>query len=1057
MLKKVMVIGSGPIVIGQAAEFDYSGTQACKVLKDEGIEVVLVNNNPATIMTDQKMADCVYSEPLTIEFLERIIIKERPEALIAGMGGQTALNLSMALYNEGILDKHNVQVIGTNIDSIENAEDREKFKNLMLSINQPCVDSYVVENIEDAIKCIEIIGYPVVVRPAFTLGGTGGGFCYSEEDLIEFVSKGVQASIASQVLIERSIKGWKEIEYEMIRDHKGNTIVVCNMENFDPVGVHTGDSIVVAPSQTLSDQEYQMLRRASIDIVSALDIIGGCNVQLALDPNSLDYYVIEVNPRVSRSSALASKATGYPIAKVATKIALGYALDEITNDVTKKTKACFEPVLDYCALKIPKWPFNKFKDAKRELGTQMKATGEVMSIANNFEAALLKGIRSLEISQDGLLNEKIHNMLMDDLFENVMKATDERLFYLAELIRREVGILLLNKMTAVDLFFLRKLKRIVDLEKELSQSKLDYLKDERLKELKQIGFSDAHISTLLLDSQEADVKRRRVSLGITPVYKMVDTCAGEFEAYSPYYYSTYDKRCETKVSQQKKILIVGSGPISIGQGVEFDYCSVHGVLAAKDAGYEALLINNNPETVSTDFDISDRLYFEPISYEEVMNVIELEKPEGVILQYGGQTAIKLAKQLHESGVKILGTDFAGIDLAEDRFSFIELLRGNNIKHPIGEVAYSKEEALVLSDKIEFPLLVRPSYVIGGEGMKVVHSIVELEKHLEQLNVTQGVLLDEYLEGIEIEVDCITDGKDILIPGIMEHLELSGVHSGDSISIYPPQSFDSNQLDELAEITFKVCKSMNAVGMINIQFIYTKNNFYIIEVNPRASRTVPFLSKVTNTPMIEIATQVMLGRSLNELGYTERLMKAKDIVAVKIPVFSMEKIQGAEMALSPEMKSTGEMMSIDYTLEQAMLKSLIAQGYHLDKKKVLISINDMNKHKIERLTKNLFDLGYELHATQGTYDHLLTFGIEAKLVSKISESDDIMDLIRSGELDMVINMPNKGFDAKSDGFQIRRESIERRIPCYTSLETVNTVVDALMLPKVESNIFDMCQL
>lgn len=1055
MLKKVMVIGSGPIVIGQAAEFDYSGTQACKVLREEGIEVVLVNNNPATIMTDKKVADKVYSEPLTIEFLEKIIAKEKPDALIAGMGGQTALNLSMSLYENGILAKHGVSVIGTNIDSIENAENREKFKSLMLKIGQPCLDSYVAENYEEALGCVEKIGYPIVVRPAYTLGGTGGGFCYNDGDLKEFVNRGVNASIASQVLIEKSIKGYKEIEYEMIRDHKGNTIVVCNMENFDPVGVHTGDSIVVAPSQTLTDHEYQMLRRASIDIVTALDIVGGCNVQLALDPNSLDYYVIEVNPRVSRSSALASKATGYPIAKVATKIALGYALDEITNDVTKKTKACFEPVLDYCALKIPKWPFNKFKDAKRHLGTQMKATGEIMSIANNFEAALLKGIRSLEIKQDGLYNEKISKMLLDDIIEQVEEITDDRLFYIAELIRREVGILYINKLTKIDLFFLRKIKNIVDEEKNLAISKLDLLGASKLRTLKKYGFSDSHIASLLLDKTEDDVKSLRLKYGIKPVYKIVDTCAGEFEAYSPYYYSTYDQVCETFTSHKKKVLIVGSGPISIGQGVEFDYCSVHGVLAAKALGYEALLINNNPETVSTDFDISDRLYFEPISFEEVMNVVELEKPIGVILQYGGQTAIKLAEQLHTHGVKILGTSYEGINLAEDRDEFVELLISNDIKHPKGAVAYSLEEALKLTGEISFPLLVRPSYVIGGEGMRVVSSIEELELHINNLDPSKGVLLDEYLEGIEIEVDCMSDGEDIFIPGIMEHLELSGVHSGDSTSIYPPRSFDDKQLNKLKDITLKLCRSIKAIGMINIQYIYANDHFYIIEVNPRASRTVPFLSKITNTPMIEIATKLMLGHTLKEMGYTIPLKEANDIVAIKVPVFSMEKLRGAEMALSPEMKSTGELLSVDYTFESAIKKSLIAQNYHMKHRSVLISIDSKSKHKIDDIARALHDKGYTIYATKGTHDYLEAINIESKCVYKLNESNDILNLITSEELDMVINIPNKGFNSKSDGFRIRREAIERKIPCYTSLETVKAVISSFNDSVTSDNIFDIC--
>lgn len=1052
MLKKVLVIGSGPIVIGQAAEFDYSGSQACRVLKDEGIEVVLVNNNPATIMTDKSIADKVYSEPLNIEYLERIIEKEKPDALLAGMGGQTALNLSLSLYDAGILDKYGVQLIGTNIESIDQSEDREKFKSLMLQINQPCLESRIASDYKSAKMIANGIGYPVVVRPAFTLGGTGGGFCYNDDELKSVVTTGLLASMTSEVLIEKSIKGWKEIEYEMIRDHLGNTIVVCNMENFDPVGIHTGDSIVVAPSQTLSDKEYQMLRRASIDIVEALNIIGGCNVQLALDPNSLDYYVIEVNPRVSRSSALASKATGYPIAKVATKIALGYSLDEITNDVTKKTKACFEPVLDYCALKIPKWPFNKFKEAERKLGTQMMATGEVMSIANNFEAALLKGIRSLEINQDGLYRESIRNHTLNELMDLVVKGTDERLFYLAELLRRQVGILCLNNLTGIDLFFLEKMKKIVTIEESLCQRKLEFIDASKLLQMKKLGFSDYHISSLLLDSKEHDVKEKRISLNILPSYKMVDTCAGEFEAYSPYYYSTYDPYTEANQTDSKKILIIGSGPIAIGQGVEFDYCSVHGVYAVQRMGYEAILINNNPETVSTDFDISDKLYFEPITFEDVMNVIELEKPEGVILQYGGQTAIKLAESLSRYGINILGTTFEGIHMTEDREAFNELIDDLGLKQPNGCVVYNQNDLKYAASKLEFPILCRPSYVIGGEGMKIVHDEERLYEYVEA-HLEKGVLLDEYLEGIELEVDCISDGEDIIIPGIMEHLELSGVHSGDSTSIYPPQSFNKEQLEILKSITKKVCVGMNAIGIVNIQFIYCHDSFYTIEVNPRASRTVPFLSKVTGVPMIDLSTKAMLGIQLKDMEFKKL---QHDYVSLKVPVFSMEKLSGAEMMLSPEMKSTGELLSIDKSLDAALYKAQIALGYKLVFDHLFVSISDQAKKRMSGLIEILKMMSCQIYATRGTHEILSEHGIESEVIEKLDESELILEKIKNHDIDVVINIPSKGFDAKRDGFRIRRQAIDARVQCLTSIESATQYFNAL-IKKHEDDIYDICDL
>lgn len=1059
MYNKVLVIGSGAIVIGQAAEFDYSGTQACKVLRQEGIEVVLINNNPATIMTDKTIADSVYCEPLTVEFIERIIIKEKPDALLAGMGGQTALNLSMELYNTGVLDKYNVKVIGTNVESIEKSEDREIFKRVMQGIDQPCTDSIIANSLEEAKSYIDEIGYPVVVRPAFTLGGTGGGFCYNDSELKEFVSRGINASMVSQVLVEKSIKGWKEIEYEMMRDHSGNTIVVCNMENFDPVGVHTGDSIVVAPSQTLSDQEYQMLRTASINIVEELGIVGGCNVQLALNPESLEYYVIEVNPRVSRSSALASKATGYPIAKVATKIALGYDLDEIINDVTQKTKACFEPALDYCALKIPKWPFNKFKSADRSLGTQMKATGEVMSIANNFESALLKGIRSLEISQEGLVYQKASNMVLDELFSRITNADDERIFFIAELLRREVAINLIHKMTGIDKFFLNKVSNIVNIEKKLTDYKLEFIENDFMRKLKVLGFSDKHISDLILDGSVNAVREFRKKIDILPSYKMVDTCAGEFDAKSPYYYSTYDLYSENEISDNKKVIIIGSGPISIGQGVEFDYCSVHGVLGLQELGYEAILINNNPETVSTDFDISDKLYFEPITVEDVMNIIDIEDPVGVVLQFGGQTAIKLAEELDAYGVNILGTDYKGIHLAEERKEFNQLLDSINVDRPKGTTINSIEEAIAVSEDLGFPLLVRPSYVIGGEGMLIVYDKETLINHLSTLKDTEAVLIDQYIHGTELEVDCITDGKEVLIPGIMEHLEKAGVHSGDSISIYPTQNISEKILDEIVESTRSICTALNANGLVNIQYILSNDTLYVIEVNPRASRTVPFLSKITNIPMIEVATKVMMGTELSELEYGIGRVASQDFVALKLPVFSMEKINGADIALNPEMKSTGEILSIDENFNKALKKGMISLGYKDEKKAVLITVADFKKEESLEVANLLQELGYVIYATSGTKSFLDENNINTLSVNKIGEPENVLDLIIDQNIDLIINIPVKGHDSQTDGFKIRRTAVERNISCYTSLDTIKAKLD-VMISNISSNdlsIVDICDI
>lgn len=1041
MYKKVLVIGSGPIIIGQAAEFDYSGTQACSILKESNIEVVLVNNNPATIMTDKKYADKVYSEPLTLAYLEKIIELEKPDAILPGMGGQTALNLSMELYDQGILAMHGVEVLGTTIDNIKQAEDRELFKALMVKINQPCLKSFTATTYEQAESYADEIGYPVVIRPAFTLGGTGGGFCENKEMLKEVVRRGLTASQTTQVLIEKSIKGWKEVEYEMMRDQKGNTIVVCNMENIDPVGVHTGDSIVVAPSQTLSDQHYQLLRTASIDIVSALDIIGGCNVQIALHPDSFEYYIIEVNPRVSRSSALASKATGYPIAKIATKIALGYALDDIENAVTKKTSACFEPALDYCVVKIPKWPFNKFAQVDNKLGTQMKATGEVMAIGVNFESALLKAIRGLDSGYDSTLDKQVHLKLLDELLEGVKTPTDQRIFQIAELIRRQVSIYKIQRLSEINIFFLKKIKHIVDHEKEIYGRKIEFIDKEKLKHLKDYGFSNSFIGSATETSEEK-IGSLLKSYEIKPVYKMVDTCAGEFEAFSPYYYSTYDQYNENEPRDCKKILVVGSGPITIGQGIEFDYCSVHTIEALKRLGYETLLINNNPETVSTDFDVADKLFFEPITVEDVLNIVEMENPEGVILQFGGQTAIKLAEALSKH-VKIIGVDYESIHLAEDRNCFNQMMDQLDIYSPKGDEAKTVKDALTISSQLGFPLMIRPHYVIGGEGMKIVYSNEGLQDHLKTLDLNKGVLIDEYLPGKEVEVDCITDGHEIFIPGIMEHLEKAGVHSGDSTSIYPPQNLSDNIKDIIVETSYKIAKRLKVKGIINIQYLVINEMLYVIEVNPRASRTIPFLSKVTGIPIVEIAVKAMLGESLKSQGYTKRLAKDKDYVAMKHPVFSMEKIIDGEMALNPIMKSTGEILSIGSSFNEAYGKGLESLKAFNGKKKVLISISDKSKSEMLTTINLLHALNYELYATAGTKKYLDDFGIQVSLVNKIGNQDNVIDLINSQELSMVINIPTEGYRSNRDGFRIRRSAIENKVPCYTQIDTIHAKVNAIV--------------
>ncbi len=934
-IKKVLVIGSGPIVIGQAAEFDYSGTQACQALKEEGVEVVLINSNPATIMTDKEIADKIYLEPLTVEFVEKVIAKERPDSLLAGMGGQTGLNLAVELYDKKILEKYNVRVIGTSVESIKEGEDRELFRNMMNRIGQPVIESEIINDMESGKAFANKIGYPVIVRPAYTLGGTGGGIADTEEALEEILESGLQLSSIGQVLLEKSVKGWKEIEYEVMRDSFGNCITVCNMENVDPVGIHTGDSIVVAPSQTLSDKEYQMLRSASIDIINSVGIEGGCNVQLALNPHSFEYAVIEINPRVSRSSALASKATGYPIAKVAAKIALGYGLDEIKNAVTQKTYACFEPSLDYVVVKIPKWPFDKFQGADRELGTKMMATGEIMAIGSNFEAAFLKGTRSLEIGKYSLDHKKFRELSISELKEKVMSPDDERIFALAEMLRREYRIDMIVQITGIDKFFIEKFKWIVEEEQRLKLSKIDDLDKEWFYKLKRKGFSDKGIADMLKVSPE-DVYRLRSIWGIKPVYKMVDTCGGEFEALSPYYYSTYDTYDEVEVSNNKKVIVIGSGPIRIGQGIEFDYASVHCVMALKKLGIETIIVNNNPETVSTDFNISDKLYFEPLTEEDVLNIIEKEKPNGVILQFGGQTAIKLAEFLKEKNIPTLGTTADQIDMAEDREKFDELLEKLEIARPKGKGIWNVEEGLEEAKKLGFPVLVRPSYVIGGQGMEITHDEKELIYYLSnafEKDKKNPILIDKYLMGREIEVDAISDGEDVLIPGIMEHLERAGVHSGDSITMYPSQNISSEIKKKILQYTKKLALGIGIKGMINIQFIEFEGKLYVIEVNPRASRTVPYISKVSKVPIVDIATRVMLGEKLKNIGYGVDVYKEPNFVAVKVPVFSTQKLPNVEVCLGPEMRSTGEVLGVGKTLDEALYKGFVAANMFAKKKKL----------------------------------------------------------------------------------------------------------------------------
>ena len=1046
-IKKVLVIGSGPIVIGQAAEFDYSGTQACESIKEEGVEVVLVNSNPATIMTDIGMAHYTYIEPLTIDFLEKVIQKERPDSIIAGMGGQTGLNLSCELYDAGILDKYDVRVIGTSIESIKEGEDRDSFKQLMERTNQPIVESDIVTDVDSAIHFADTIGYPVIVRPAYTLGGTGGGIAENEDELREICTQGLHLSRVGQVLIEKSIKGWKEIEFEVMRDGAGNCITVCSMENVDPVGVHTGDSIVVAPAQTLSDREYQMLRSAAINIINSIEIKGGCNVQFALDPNSYNYAVIEINPRVSRSSALASKATGYPIAKVGAKIALGYNLDEIKNAVTGKTFACFEPAIDYVVLKFPRWPFDKFFGAKRTLGTKMMATGEVMSIGKSFEAALLKGVRSLEIGQYGLERKSSKARDLEELKKRVQVPDDERLFDLAEMLRRNYRVEKVCQITGMDLFFIHKIKSIVDMEEQLKLMKVSDFTEESLRFYKEKGFSDKAISNFV-GCTPPDIYALRQKFNIMPVFKMVDTCAGEFEAVTPYYYSSYDSEDEVIVSDRKKVMVIGSGPIRIGQGIEFDYCSVHSIKALKKAGIETIIVNNNPETVSTDFDTADKLYFEPLTEEDVLNVVERERPNGVILQFGGQTAIKLAKFFDEMNIPIYGTKPEQIDAAEDREKFDEILEKLNISRPKGKGVWSVEEGTDVAENLGYPVLVRPSYVLGGQGMEITYNREQLIKYLREAfekDSKNPVLIDRYLAGREIEVDAICDGVDVYIPGIMEHLERAGVHSGDSISIYPPQHLTDDIKHQIMDVTKKISVELKVIGMINIQFIEYKGELNIIEVNPRSSRTVPYITKVTGVPVIDIATRVMLGEKLADMGYGTGICDIPKVVAVKVPVFSTEKLPQVEASLGPEMRSTGEVLGVGYNLENALYKGFIAAGMTVPKagSTIIATVRSQDHEKFIDIAKRFENMGCRFLATSGTARALKEHGLEVKPVKKISEGvPNIVDTIRSGVVDLIVDIPKKANNAHSDGFKIRRTAIESSVTLITSLDTLNAMADVM---------------
>ena len=1044
-IKKVLVIGSGPIVIGQAAEFDYAGTQACRSLKEEGLEVVLVNSNPATIMTDKDIADRVYIEPLTVEVVEQLILKEKPDSVLPTLGGQAGLNLAMELEERGFLKENNVRLIGTTSSTIRKAEDRQEFKDTMEKIGEPVAASLVVTNVEDGIAFTNTIGYPVVLRPAYTLGGSGGGIAHNEEELVEILSNGLRLSRVGEVLVERCIAGWKEIEYEVMRDSAGNCITVCNMENIDPVGVHTGDSIVVAPSQTLGDKEYQMLRTSALNIISELGITGGCNVQYALNPDSFEYCVIEVNPRVSRSSALASKATGYPIAKVAAKIALGYTLDEIPNAITKKTYASFEPMLDYCVVKIPRLPFDKFISAKRTLTTQMKATGEVMSICNNFEGALMKAIRSLEQHVDSLMSYDFTGLSEEELLEQLEIVDDMRIWRIAEAVRRGVPYEKIHDLTKIDCWFIDKIAILVEMEQSLRTKELT---EELLREAKRMEFPDYIIARLSGKTQE-EVKALRKQYNIVAAYKMVDTCAAEFAATTPYYYSVYGGENEAvpENTGKKKVLVLGSGPIRIGQGIEFDFCSVHCTWAFAKEGYETIIINNNPETVSTDFDIADKLYFEPLTPEDVENVVNNEHPDGAVVQFGGQTAIKLTEALIKMGVKILGTSAEDVDAAEDRELFDQILQKCEIPRAAGHTVFTAEEAKAAANQLGYPVLVRPSYVLGGQGMQIAINDEDIEKYIGVINrYTQEhpILVDKYLEGKEIEVDAVCDGEDILIPGIMEHIERAGIHSGDSISVYPAQSISQKAKETIEEYTRRLARSLHVLGMINIQFIVYREQVYVIEVNPRSSRTVPYISKVTGIPIVPLATRVILGHKIREMGYTPGLQPEADYIAIKMPVFSFEKIRGADISLGPEMKSTGECLGIARTFNEALYKAFLGAGINLPKyKNMIITVRDSEQQEMLPVARRFEQLGYKIYATRGTARMLQENGVHAIRTNKIEQdSPNLMDLILGHKIDLVIDIPEQGVEHAKDGFIIRRNAIETGVNVLTAVDTAEALVTSL---------------
>ncbi len=1039
-LRKVMVIGSGPIIIGQAAEFDYAGTQACRALKEEGMEVILLNTNPATIMTDTDIADQVYFEPITTATVSKILALEKPDGIIVNLGGQVGLNIALSLHKEGILEQTGVPVLGMPLDAIARAEDRELFKTTMQQIGEPIPESAIVHSVEEAVEFAKTIGYPVIVRPAYTLGGTGGGTCQNEKELRLIAAKGLKSSPIKQVLIERSVAGYKEIEFEVMRDGHDNCITICSMENIDPVGIHTGDSIVVAPAQTLTDEEYQMLRTASIKIIRSLKIAGGCNVQFALDPFSKKYYVIEVNPRVSRSSALASKATGYPIAKVTTKIAVGYTLDEIPNTVTGMTSACFEPAVDYVVLKVPRWPFDKFVFGDRRLGTQMKATGEVMAIDRSFEAAFLKSIRSLEIGIIGLRLPELQEISDEKLKQRLREADDERIFIIAEAFARSFTIDEIWEITRIDKYFLKKIKNIIDFALNFHTQPLTR---QNLQEAKKLGLSDLEIANILGKS-ELEIRQLRHQLGVKPTYKQVDTCAAEFDAQTPYFYSCYEEENEAGHDPQaRKVLVIGSGPIRIGQGVEFDYCSVHCVWALREAGIKAIIVNNNPETVSTDFDTSDRLYFEPLVFEDVMNIIEEEQPEGVIVQFGGQTAINLAEPLSRAGVKIIGTSNDSIDRAEDRHRFDSLLEKLAIPRPPGRSVHSVEEAKRAAEAIGYPVLVRPSYVLGGRAMEIVYNPEEMELYMQTaVKVTQEhpVLVDKYLLGKEIEVDAVCDGETVVIPGIMQHIERAGVHSGDSMAVFPAHDISNFITAKVIDYTEKLARELNVKGLINIQFVEFKGELYVLEVNPRSSRTVPFISKVSGIPLVKLAVQAMLGRRLADMGYGTGLIPPPDFYAVKVPVFSFNKLAQVDVTLGPEMKSTGEVIGIDHSLKKAIYKGLVAAGIELPKRgNIVATIADRDKAEAIPILKEFYNRGFRLICTEGTARALSAENIQVDKVKKIAEgSPNIVDLIREGKVDFCINTLTHGHRIYSDGFQIRRTAVEMNIPCLTSLDTVKVV-------------------